>query len=288
MGSAATALPLTSGLGFKPQHFEEIQATWPGVGFFEVHAENYMVAGGPMHHQLEQLRENYAISMHGVGLSLGGAAPLDKVHLERLGTLIRRYEPAEFSEHLAWSGHGGLHFGDLLPLPWNDESLQRVCQNIDQAQNHLRRRLLLENPATYLAFESSTLAEAQFLTEVLCRTGCGLLLDVSNAYVSAINHGHSALDYLESLPLHAVGELHLAGFARDLGSAQVPLLIDDHGAAIDEAVWALYRKIVERLGPTPTLIEWDNNIPPFATLLAEANRAREFMLKAGLIASEPA
>lgn len=275
--SPRTALPLRAGLGLKPEHFRDIFEAPPSLGFFEVHAENYMVAGGPFHHYLTKIRERFALSVHGVGLSIGGEAPLDRAHLGRLKTLLDRYQPESFSEHLAWSSHGENFYNDLLPAPYTDATLHRVCEHIDQTQSALKRTMLLENPATYVEFEASTWAEADFIAEIVRRTGCGLLLDVNNAYVSAVNHKRDAVAYIDSLPLATVGEIHLAGFAEDLDAAGARLLIDSHGAPIAEAVWALYRHTVTQLGPTPTLIERDQNIPPFAVLLAEARAAERIM-----------
>jgi uncharacterized protein (UPF0276 family) len=270
-------LPARAGIGLKPEHFREVLATRPGIGFFEVHAENYMVDGGPFHHCLGRIRESHALSLHGVGLSIGGEAPLDEAHLARLASLIDRYQPAAFSEHLAWSSHGGVFYNDLLPVPYDRATLSRVCEHVDRAQERLRRRLLLENPSTYVEFEASTMDEASFLREIVRRTGCGLLLDVNNAHVSCTNHGRDALAFIHSLPLDAVGQIHLAGFTRDADALGAPLLIDSHGTPVDEAVWALYGETIARVGPMPTLLERDNDIPAFSTLLAEAHRAESLM-----------
>ena len=271
------ALPKRAGLGLKPQQVPEILATLPDLGFFEVHAENYMVDGGPLHHGLARIREHYALSLHGVGLSIGGVEPLDARHLDRLAGLVSRYQPASFSEHLAWSSHGGVYFNDLLPLPWTAATLQRVCAHIDQVQTRLKQTLLLENPATYVEFSSSTFSEIQFLAEVVQRTGCGLLLDISNVQVSSVNHHRDAQAYLDGLPLHRVGQIHLAGFAHDQDGAGAPLLIDDHGAPVDDAVWRLFASVVAGTGPLPTLIERDHNIPALAVLLAEAQHAEALL-----------
>jgi uncharacterized protein (UPF0276 family) len=270
-------LPARAGIGLKPEHFREVLATRPDIGFFEVHAENYMVDGGPFHHCLGRIRESHALSLHGVGLSIGGEAPLDEAHLARLASLIDRYQPAAFSEHLAWSSHGGVFYNDLLPVPYDRATLSRVCEHVDRAQERLRRRLLLENPSTYVEFEASTMDEASFLREIVRRTGCGLLLDVNNAHVSCTNHGRDALAFIHSLPLDAVGQIHLAGFTRDADALGAPLLIDSHGTPVDEAVWALYGETIARVGPMPTLLERDNDIPAFSTLLAEAHRAESLM-----------
>ncbi|WP_085637310.1 MULTISPECIES: DUF692 domain-containing protein [unclassified Pseudomonas] len=279
--AALTGLPARAGLGLKTGHFDEVLDTRPDIGFFEVHAENYMVAGGPFHHFLGLIRERHPLSLHGVGLSIGGEGPLDARHLQRLAALIERYQPHAFSEHLAWSSHGPVFLNDLLPLAYDTPTLNRVCDHIDQVQNALKRPMLLENPATYLAFRHSTFDEADFLHEIIRRSGCSLLLDVNNVYVSCINHQRDPLAYLEALPLHAVGEIHLAGFAEDADSLGDRLLIDDHGAPVDQAVWALYRQALQRTGPVATLIERDNHVPAFNVLLAEARQADEMLLAAG-------
>ncbi|GLZ86394.1 UPF0276 protein [Metapseudomonas resinovorans] len=269
----AGRLPARAGIGLKSQHHRDLLESRPALGFLEIHAENYMVEGGPFHHYLGLIREDYPLSIHGVGLSIGADQPLDKAHLDRLAALLRRYEPASFSEHLAWSTHGDFFLNDLLPLAYDQANLERVCAHIDQVQDHLQRPMLLENPATYLEFSRSTLDETEFISEVVKRTGCGLLLDLNNAYVSCINHNRAVRAYLEALPLHAVGEIHLAGFAEDRDAAGSRLLIDHHGSAVDDAVWTLYDETLERLGPVPTLIERDNDIPALDVLVREAERA---------------
>ena len=273
MNNSPFGLPPRAGLGLKTEHFREVLGSQPDIGFFEVHAENYMVAGGPFHHYLGLIREQYPLSLHGVGLSIGAEGPLDTQHLQRLASLIERYQPHAFSEHLAWSSHGPVFLNDLLPLAYDTPTLNRVCEHIDQVQTTLKCRMLLENPSTYLAFERSTIDEADFIREVINRTGCGLLLDVNNVYVSSINHQRDPLAYIDALPLHAVGELHLAGFAEDTDNLGDRLLIDDHGAPIDNAVWALYRQVLERVGPVATLIERDNQLPAFNVLHAEVRQA---------------
>ena len=282
MNNSPFGLPPRAGLGLKTEHFREVLGSQPDIGFFEVHAENYMVAGGPFHHYLGLIREQYPLSLHGVGLSIGAEGPLDTQHLQRLASLIERYQPHAFSEHLAWSSHGPVFLNDLLPLAYDTPTLNRVCEHIDQVQTTLKRPMLLENPATYLAFERSTIDEADFIREVINRTGCGLLLDVNNVYVSSINHQRDPLAYIDALPLHAVGELHLAGFAEDTDSLGDRLLIDDHGAPIDNAVWALYRQVLERVGPVATLIERDNQLPVFNVLHAEARQADRLLQCAGV------
>jgi uncharacterized protein (UPF0276 family) len=268
------------GIGLKAQHVTDIDEQAPPLDFFEVHAENYMVAGGPALRQLTRIRERFALSIHGVGLSIGGAAPLDRGHLDRLATLLQRFEPVWFSEHLAWSSHGGAFYNDLLPLPYNPATLARVCGHLDAVQERLGRRLLLENPSTYIEFAASSMDEGTFLAEVAARTGCGLLLDVNNAYISAVNHGRDPWDLIAALPAAAVGEIHLAGFAEDRDGAGDRLLIDTHGAPVAEAVWDLYRRTLRHLGPRPTLIERDQAIPPLAILVVEAQRARSALVDA--------
>jgi uncharacterized protein (UPF0276 family) len=265
------------GIGLKAQHVGEILARPSGLDFLEVHAENYMVRGGPFLAHLQRVRERHALSVHGVGLSIGGNGPLDADHLERLAALLRRFEPQWFSEHLAWSSHGGICFNDLLPVPYDGQTLQRVCDHVDQVQQRLGRRMLLENPSTYVEYDASTMDEAHFLREVVRRTGCGLLLDVNNAFVSAVNHGRDAVAFIDALPLAAVGEIHLAGFAEDRDGAGDRLLIDAHGTPVDDAVWQLYRHALGRTGPKPTLIERDNNVPALPALLAEAQHARDVL-----------
>lgn len=269
-----------AGVGLKPQHVPDILDTGPDLGFFEIHAENYLVAGGPMHADLTRVAERYPLSIHGVGLSIGGEDPLDRDHLRALRGLLERYRPALFSEHLAWSSHGGLFWNDLLPIPYDRRTLQRVSAHIDEVQDTLGRQMLLENPATYVEFAGSTLSETDFIGDLVRRTGCGLLLDVNNAFVSCTNHGRDPHAYLAALPLAQVGEIHLAGFHRDSDSTGAPLLIDDHGSAVDAAVWALYAWTLERIGPRPTLIEWDNAVPDFARLFAEAERAQRRLSQA--------
>lgn len=279
-GARATqppALPRRAGIGLKPEHFREILASAPDIGFFEIHAENYMVDGGPFHHYLTRIRERYPLSIHGVGLSIGGEGTLDEAHLARLAALLARYQPESFSEHLAWSSHGDAFLNDLLPAPYHAGTLARVCTHIDQVQQRLKRRMLLENPATYVEFAASTLSEAEFITEAVRRSGCGLLLDVNNVYVSCVNHRRDPRAYIRALPLDAVAQIHLAGFARDEDGAGAPLLIDSHGAPVAEAVWELYRFALDLLGPMPTLLERDNDIPPFPVLLAEAQQAERIL-----------
>jgi uncharacterized protein len=271
-------LPAGAGVGFKPQHFEAIAAEDPPLAFLEVHAENYMGDGGVPHRQLGWLRERYALSIHGVGLSIGSASGLDPEHLARVARLCDRHAPDGFSEHLAWSSHGTEYLNDLLPLPYTDETLALVARHVDQVQEALGRQILLENPATYLSFAESTWPETAFLGELARRTGCGLLLDVNNVFVSCTNGGTSPLDYLRDFPLDRVGEIHLGGHdAEELPSG--PLLIDAHAAPVADPVWALYGAVIARTGPLATLIEWDNEVPAFPELMADAARAAELMAR---------
>lgn len=243
-----------------------------------MHAENYMGAGGPPHRQLTALRQDYPLSLHGVGLSLGGPDRPDRDHLARLRALIDRYQPAAFSEHLAWSSHGGDYLNDLLPLPYTATTLQRLCDHIDEVQAALGCRMLLENPSTYILFEQSTLDEPAFLAEIARRTGCGLLLDVNNVFVTCTNHRRDPRDWLAGLPLALVGEIHLGGHAEE-SLPSGPLLIDAHGSPVADPVWTLYAEVIAAAGPLPTLIEWDNDLPPFATLLNEAARAAALLAR---------
>ena len=272
--SPALAVRGLAGSSFKHEHLAAILAEGPQRGFFEVHAENYMGAGGAPHRALETIRRDHPLSLHGVCMSIGGPEPLDQAHLARFRALVERYEPALVSEHLAWSTHQTTYFNDLLPLPYNETTLSRVCDHIDQVQDATWRPILLENPSTYLAFNQSTMAETEFIRRVAERTGCGLLLDINNVFVSATNHGFSALDYLADFPLSRVGEIHLAGHAEQTDDEGDLLLIDSHDGPIADAVWKLYEIVIARCGPVPTLIEWDSNIPDWSILKAEAAAAQ--------------
>ena len=266
-------IPPRAGVGLKPEHYRAILDDRPDIGWFEIHAENYMGDGGSPHAYLAAVRERYPLSLHGVGLSIGGAGPLDTDHLARLRSLIDRYEPVLFSEHLAWSSHNTIYLNDLLPLPYTDETLERVCSHIDEVQDTLQRQMLLENPSTYVAFAETSMSEVEFLREIVRRTGCGLLLDVNNVFVQATNHDFDAYTYLYGFPAEHVGEIHLGGHAEDDDDAGAALLIDDHGREVADPVWALYAHALRCTGPVPTLIEWDNNVPPWPELFAEARRA---------------
>jgi hypothetical protein len=266
-----------AGASFKPEHLPSILADRERRRFFEVHAENYMGAGGPPHRSLEIIRREYPVSLHGVCMSIGGPGALDKAHLERFRRLVERYEPALVSEHLAWSTHETVCFNDLLPLPYNAATLGRVCAHIDEVQEAIRRPILLENPSTYLAFRDSTVSETDFIRAIAKRTGCGLLLDVNNVFVSATNHGFSAIDYLSDFPLSHVGEIHLAGHAEQSDDEGEPLLIDSHDAPVADGVWELYEFVLSLVGAIPTLIEWDSNLPEWPILKAEAAAAQAIL-----------
>jgi len=274
---AVVGLPRQVGVGFKAVHFEALVNDAMPPAFIEVHAENYMGAGGAPHAQLSRLRERLPLSLHGVALSIGGPEPLDEAHLTRLAGLIQRYQPSSFSEHLAWSSHGGAYLNDLLPLPYDRSSLARVCEHIDRVQERLGQRMLLENPATYLEFEASTFAETAFISEVLRRTGCGLLLDVNNVYVTCTNHRRNAQAYIDELPLSAVQEIHLAGHTTDTDAGGELLLIDSHGSPVADPVLDLFAYVLRHTGSVPTLIEWDNQVPGYPVLCAEALKATRVM-----------
>ncbi|MDU8910284.1 DUF692 domain-containing protein [Aestuariicoccus sp. MJ-SS9] len=273
MFDQTNALPPAPGVGYKPQHFSDILDDAAPVQWLEIHAENYMGDGGRPLAQLRALSERFAISVHGVGLSIGGEGRLDREHLARLKHLCGWLNPASFSEHLAWSTHDSHFLNDLLPLPYTDATLQRVADHIDEVQEVLGRRMLLENPSSYLAFAESTWSETDFLRELARRTGCGLLLDVNNVFVSATNLGYSPQGYIDAYPADLVGEIHLGGHDEDHDDHGSPLLIDSHGREVADPVWALLDYTLEQTGPRPLLIEWDTDVPDWPTLAAEARRA---------------
>lgn len=272
-------LPNAPGVGYKPQHFDEIQNAPGDVAWIEVHAENYMGDGGRPLAQLRALSEQFAISVHGVGLSIGGEGPLDTDHLARLKKLCDWIKPASFSEHLAWSTHGSEFLNDLLPLPYTRQTLAHVAAHINQVQDTLGRQMLLENPSSYLAFTASTLSETDFLTELTQRTGCGLLLDVNNVFISATNLNLSAQAYIDAYPTDKVGEIHVGGHDEDHDDHGAPLLIDSHGAAVIDPVWALLDYTLAQTGATPVLVEWDTDVPDWPTLRSEAARAATALAK---------
>ncbi len=267
------SLPADVGVGFKLRHLEDVLAAPGPVTWLEIHAENYMVDGGPRMAALRRVAERFAISCHGVGLSIGSEGPLDREHLARLARLVKGLAPAMVSEHLAWSRHGVHCFNDLLPVALDEATLNRVCDHVDEVQERLGRRILIENPANYLTWACSTLKETAFLEDLVRRTGCGLLLDLNNVHVSAVNLGFNSRHWLDSFPLAAVAEIHLAGHHEDHDEDGSRLLIDSHGAAVTDDVLALYGHVSAQTGPLPTLIEWDSDVPPWSTLVAEASRA---------------
>lgn len=275
--AAVDPIPARAGVGLKLEHIDEIVTNNPDIGWFEIHAENYMEAGGPPHYYLSRIREQYPLSVHGVGLSIGAHAPLDKAHLARLKGVCTRYEPGLVSEHLAWSTHDGVYLNDLLPIPYTGRTLQRVCEHIDEVQTVLGRIILLENPSTYVRFESSDMNEIDFLAAVAQFTGCGLLLDVNNVYVSATNHGYDPARYIDVFPMEHVREFHLGGHSTDRDDAGAPLLIDSHGSEVADPVWQLYAHALSRCSARPTLIEWDNEVPAWSVLFAEAKRAEQLL-----------
>ena len=277
-GATRAGVAAGAGVGLRFVHHESVAATHPQVPWFEVHAENYL-GGGANVRFLELVRGNYPVALHGVGISPGSAQGIDADHLERIGLLVERVQPCLVSEHLSWSTVDGRYLADLLPLPLTEEALVTVCTNVDRLQSHLRRQILIENPSSYLRYRHSTIPEWEFLAALARRTGCGILCDVNNVFVSASNHGWSASEYLAALPPHAIGEIHLAGHScRRLDSGRV-IRVDDHGGPVAAEVWQLYEEALARFGPVPTLIEWDNDIPEFEMLRSEAEKA-ERLLKA--------
>jgi uncharacterized protein (UPF0276 family) len=266
---AREALPTEAGLGLRAPHVRHVLAERPRVPWFEVHSENYFAEGGPALAALDRVRADYPLALHGVGMSLGSTDPLSHEHLAKLDILIQRVEPALVSEHLCWSGVAGRHFNDLLPLPFTDEALAHVCVRVAEVQDFLGREIAVENISSYVAFAESAMPEWEFVAAVLRKTGCRLLLDVNNVYVNAVNHGFDADAYLAAMPGEAIAEIHLAGF-----DATGPCLIDTHSARVAPEVWALYRRTIARIGPRPTLIEWDLDLPEFAVLEAEAATAQ--------------
>jgi len=270
--ATAQTVPASTGVGLRPVHYRQILQERPRVGWFEVHSENYFGAGGQPLHYLESIRDAYPLSLHGVGLSLGSAGPLDEDHLCRLGDLISRIQPGLVSEHLSWGRVGPRHLNDLLPLPYTEEALGVVCDHIDEVQERLRRQILVENISSYIQFRQSTIPEGEFIARVAQRTGCGILLDVNNLYVNEANNGIDPVAYLDALPVSSIREIHLAGHDR-AGT----LLIDTHGTRVAAPVWELYAQALDRCGPVATLIEWDTDIPPLEVLLDEARHAATVM-----------
>ena len=274
-----TSLPCNTGVSLKSQHYKQIIEQQPDIGWFEVHPENYMGAGGLPHYYLSQIREHYPISMHGVGLSLGSSDGIDDEHLKALAEVVNRHDPVQVSEHLAWSHWNATFLNDLLPLPYTEEFLDVVVNNVHRVQEALGRTLLIENPSLYLGFNHSTLSETEFLTELVARTGAGLLLDVNNVYVSSNNKLFNPKDYIDNYPLEAVGEIHLAGHSQN-NVQDKTVLIDDHGSPVIDAVWDLFDYTLQKQQkPLPVLIEWDTNVPSLETLIGEADKAVSLMAK---------
>ena len=277
-------LPVSVGIGLRAVHHLEILSQKPAIGWLEVHSENYFADGGPHVRCLEQLRQDYPLSLHGVGLSLGSADELSRVHLERLRRTVRRFEPNLVSDHLAWISYGGQFVNDLMPLPYTEEACRVVSRRIRQVQNELGRQILIENLSSYVAFEASDLPESVFLASVVAESGCGILLDVNNVHVSAHNLGFDAGEYLRGVPVQAVREIHLAGYTeRNLGVRTV--LIDSHAARVSAPVWALYEQALARFGPVPTLVEWDSDLPALPVLLEEADTAQRYLDRAYAVAA---
>ena len=272
-------IPAQAGIGLRFPHHEEVIADRPEVAFLEVHAENYF-GGGVTRRCLERVRREYPLSVHGVGLSLGSAEPLDAMHLARLAELVRAIDPALISEHLSWSVSGGSYLADLLPLPMTEEALEVVCRHVEQAQEVLGRRILLENPSAYVCFEHSTIPEWEFLAAVATRTGCRLLCDINNIFVTAHNLGTEPNQYVDALNGALIDEIHLAGHARRTLPDGRAILIDNHGSETCPAVWALYQRALQRWGAKPTLIEWDTDLPPLSVLVREAGRADRYLTQA--------
>lgn len=268
----ADSIPAAAGIGLRAPHYQAVLETRPNIGWLEVHSENYFGAGGLPLYYLEQLRGHYPLSLHGVGLSLGSSDALNQHHVKKLKALITRFQPDLVSEHLSWGSIEGRYLNDLLPLPFTEEALGHLVRRIEQTQLMLGRQILIENVSSYLRFRHSTLTEWEFLVEVAKQADCGLLLDVNNIYVNACNHRFDPEEYLQAIPADRVQEIHLAGFAINR-YPQGEVLIDNHGAPVADAVWALYRQALERLGPVPTLIEWDTEIPPLEVLTEEAHKA---------------
>lgn len=278
MQAVPSPIPAKAGVGLRFRHHQAVIDSSPDITWFEVHTENYM-GGGTAPNYLDKIRRDYPISLHGVGLSLGSADGLDATHLARVRSVADRIEPGLISEHLSWSAVGGTYLADLLPLPMTEEALHIVCRHVDQVQAHLKRRILVENPSTYLRFRHSTIPEWEFLAQVAQRTGCGILCDVNNIYVSAGNHDWDPTTYLHALPPAAIGEIHLAGHSiRQLENGKA-LRIDDHGSRVAPAVWMLYQEALKRFGPVPTLIEWDTDVPALEVLMEEAATAEAALEK---------
>lgn len=269
---ARSELPVAAGIGLRQPHHREFREQRPKIAWLEVHTENFL-GGGPSLAFLEKLREDYPISLHGVGLSLGSAEGLDPNHLRRVAELVRRLEPAQVSDHVSWSITGGVYFNDLIPVPYDQEALDVMVRNVQQFQQAVGRTVLVENASTYVEYSQSTMSESQFLKELCSRSGCGLLLDVNNVFVNSENHGFDPLPYIADIADLPVGEIHLSGHhLKSIGNRSIR--IDDHGSRVSEPVWTLYEKTLELIGPRPTLMEWDSSIPDMAVLMEEAGLAQ--------------
>lgn len=271
-----TSIPARAGIGLRAEHYHDMLNVKPDIGWVEIHSENYFGLGGKPHFYLEKIREDYPLSLHGVGLSLGSTDPLDMLHLHRIKQLIQRYQPDLISEHLSWGSLNAQHFNDLLPLPFVNEALNHMIERVNQVQAFLGRRLLIENISSYIQFSISEIPEWEFLTELSTRTDCGILLDINNIYVNSRNHGFNPEQYISSIPTERVKEMHLAGHTRKI-FPDGEILIDSHDQRVCQPVWDLYQYALERFPRTPTLIEWDSNLPPLATLIDEAKKADNLM-----------
>ena len=269
-------IPAAAGIGLRGPHHSQFLTDAPSVAWLEAHSENFFAADGIALGALERIRADYPLSLHGVGLSLGSAGPLRQEHLAKLGRLVERLEPGLVSEHLCWGAVGEYHLNDLLPVPYTEEALDHMAERITQAQDFLGRQILIENVSSYMEFKDSTIPEWEFLAAVSARSGCGILLDVNNIYVSANNHGFQATDYIDAIPADKVGEIHLAGHSTQVYEDRA-VLVDTHDAPVCDDVWALFEATLRRIGPRPTLIEWDSELPPLATLVAEAQKAQDMM-----------
>lgn len=277
----SSPVPARAGIGLKPLHFDQVLAERPDIGWLEVHPENYLVDGGPLHHYLHRIRAEYPLSFHSVGMSPGSAGGIDEAHVKRLAELCRRYEPALVSDHLSWSRWAHSYLNDLLPMPYTEGALQVCCDNVDRIQELLGRTIALENPSVYLALPVADMDECEFLLTLVRRTGASILLDINNLHVSGCNLGWSPQEYLRRIPAGLVSEIHLAGHLVESTEAGT-FLIDDHGSRVCPETWVLYRQALDRLGPVPTLIEWDTNIPALDVLLDEAGMADEWLLAPAL------
>ena len=273
---AISTIPANAGIGLRAPHYEDILQKLPDIGWFEVHSENYFGAGGKPHYYLEKIRQHYPLSLHGVGLSLGSTDSLNRQHLLQLKTIVDRYEPGLVSEHLSWGSVGGRHLNDLLPMPYTETAVTHMVERIDRVQEYLQRKILLENVSCYLQYQTSEMTEWDFLVQIAAQSGCGILLDVNNIYVNAINHGYDADVFLHAIPPHYVQEIHLAGHTVNRFDDGV-LIIDSHDKPICDAVWDLYASAVRCFSDVPVLVEWDSDLPQLEVLLAEADKANQII-----------